>query len=632
MVIFWGSQSGTAEDFAHRLSNELQQSLGVVVSPLDLQSYDHQSLTQVSGQKLVVFILATYGEGDPPDNTNAFLSTLRVLREKGACLDNLRYAIFGLGNSTYRHYNRVSVNVDASFQEFGATRIGRFGEADDAKRGASEESFMHWKQEIKSEVRQFFGLKERPAYYQPTVSVDERRETSQADTQVYLGEPHSSFLGDAPSLRTRDPRAPVVVNICGIKELYTSKDRCCIHLDLSIEESSWVKYQTGDHLAVWPMNSLREVDRLLEVLDLKGKQDVCIRISSSKSANGRNSRIPSLTTIGALFQYYLEIGGVVSRDLLTGLSEFSPTPEGRAILQRIVTDSDLFNKEFPMRYVNFTDILEKLGNGSKWCIPLSFLIERLKKTQPRYYSISSSAIINPRKLSITAVVDLNTGSESGCQTGAVGMTSNYLLALNHSLRSETPTDVQPGDSYNLSGPRNILKSGKVFAGVRTSKFKLPSNPSTPIIMIGAGTGVAPFRAFVQERARLKTIGREIGTTILLLGFRKPNEDFLYSEEWIKYRQILGPCFKLWTAFSREENKPKMHVQDRLEEHADEVLSLLRDEDRSSIYVCGSAAMAKDVRATLASMWTHQNGGGEREGDEWLRELQRTFRLHRDVWG
>jgi NADPH-ferrihemoprotein reductase len=151
-------------------------------------------------------------------------------------------------------------------------------------------------------------------------------------------------------------------------------------------------------------------------------------------------------------------------------------------------------------------------------------------------------------------------------------------------------------------------------------------------MIGAGTGAAPFRAFVQERARLKEIGREVGITILCLGFRKPDEDFLYAEEWAKYQAVLGNEFKLWTAFSREDHEKRVYVQDRLEQHATLVLETMERDDNARMYICGSAAMARDVVSCLARIWSRKNSGSQEATAEWLRMLQQSGRLRKDIWG
>jgi NADPH-ferrihemoprotein reductase len=148
--------------------------------------------------------------------------------------------------------------------------------------------------------------------------------------------------------------------------------------------------------------------------------------------------------------------------------------------------------------------------------------------QPRYYSISSSSLVQNKKIAITAVVE--SLQVPGRVEALKGVTTNYLFSLmmkQHGVANPDPH----GLTYNITGPRNKYDGVHVPVHVRSSNFKLPSDPSKPIIMVGPGTGVAPFRAFVQERAAQAKAGQNVGRTLLFFGCRKQKEDFLYKSEW-----------------------------------------------------------------------------------------------------
>lgn len=186
-------------------------------------------------------------------------------------------------------------------------------------------------------------------------------------------------------------------------------------------------------------------------------------------------------------------------------------------------------------------LLEIEGKGQVWTkIPFSFLIEGLVKIQPRYYSISSSSLVQKDKISITAVVE--SIEKPGNPHVLKGVTTNYLLALKQKQHGDPSPDPH-GLNYAITGPRNKYDGIHVPVHVRHSNFKLPSDPSKPIIMVGPGTGVAPFRGFVQERAAQAKAGQNVGKTVLFFGCRKRSEDFLYEKEW-EVSYTISKCDRL----------------------------------------------------------------------------------------
>ncbi|KAI0011839.1 ferredoxin reductase-like protein [Xylariaceae sp. FL0662B] len=151
-------------------------------------------------------------------------------------------------------------------------------------------------------------------------------------------------------------------------------------------------------------------------------------------------------------------------------------------------------------------------------------------------------------------------------------------------------------------------------------------------MIGAGTGVAPFRGFVQERLRRQELGQEVGQTLLFMGFRHPDMDFIYKDEWTRCTETLGPgSCKIWTAFSRF-GAQKVYVQDRLRDNTKEVLDLLNNPAGCRLYICGSAAMAREVVQVLVTARMASVGADEEQAALWIRNLRSSKQLLEDVWG
>lgn len=594
----------------------------------DLSEYNHEHLAAFEPDKIAGFILSTYGDGDPPDNTNGFWRTLQRFLENGTSLDKFQYFIFGLGNRNYRSYNRVAEVVDASLQKLQAQRIGPAGCADESN-GGTVEDFLSWKQDIAQILQNNRNWKESIKPYHPSLDVSEISDLS-VHEPLFLGEPDPSLLRQQAT-NSPDTDVPFVIPISRIRDLYSIDDRTCIHFEFSLQNLPRVKYQTGDHLAIWPMNPDLEVERLFNILGLEQKTRTTISIKSHESSSRRTFALPTITTIEALFRYYLEICAPLSRDMMASLVEFAPGPAEKEYLQILAFDRPRFEMEVLATHRTLAGLLTQINGQAKWNIPLSFLIERLRKMQPRRYSISSSAITQPRLPSVTVAVDTTHLKCPSYDNTCHGLATNYLFALRRSMNmSEIST---ASLKHCLTGPRNVLEGTKVFGQIRRSTFKLPPKESTPVILVGAGTGIAPLHAFVQERARLKRLGRHVGRVILIMGFRKPDEDFLYREEWRDYQNTLGEeNLRIWTAFSRETPSRKIYVQDKLRENAGEVFQTLEQDDRSSIYICGSARMARDVLQELKYSWAQRNHRSVSDSGDWLTALKRSTRLHEDIWG
>ena len=530
-VIFYGSQTGTAEDYASRLAKEGSSRFGLKTMTADLEDYDYDNLDVFPSDKIAIFVLATYGEGEPTDNAVEFYEFIMgddVSFSKGASveekpLSNLKYVAFGLGNNTYEHYQAMVRRVDKGLQKLGAERIGEAGEGDDGS-GTMEEDFLAWKEPMWNSLQEKMGLEEREAVYEPVFGITEREDLTAESSEVYLGEPNKNHL-EGTSKGPYNSHNPYIAPIAESKEIFTVKDRNCLHMEIDVSGSN-LSYQTGDHIAIWPTNSGKEVDRFIETLGLEGKRHSVISVKGLDPT--AKVPFPTPTTYDAVVRYHLEISGPVSRQFLDTLSAFAPNEGSKAELKKLGTDKEYFQEKVASKYMNIAQVLQMVGAHTPWsAVPFSALIEAIPKIQPRYYSISSSSLAQPKRISITAVVEEIRVPDAHI---VKGVTTNYLLALKQKQHGEPHPDPH-GLDYAITGPRNKYDGIHVPVHVRHSNFKLPSDPSKPIIMVGPGTGVAPFRGFVQERAALAAKGEKVGRTILFFGCRNSKEDFTYQEEW-----------------------------------------------------------------------------------------------------
>ncbi|KAL1652152.1 hypothetical protein SLS58_000277 [Diplodia intermedia] len=629
-VVFYGSQTGTAEDYASRLAKEGASRFGLKTMVADLEDYDFENLDVFPEDKVAIFVLATYGEGEPTDNAVEFYEFITgedtTFSEDAAAADqplkNLKYVAFGLGNNTYEHYNSMVRNVDKALQKLGASRIGAAGEGDDGA-GTMEEDFLAWKDPMWAALTEAMQLEEREAVYEPVFDVEERLDMNAEDDTVYLGEPNKNHL-EGQSKGPYNAHNPYIAPISESRELFTPGDRNCLHLEVDISGSN-LSYTTGDHVAVWPTNAGKEVDRFLRILGLAEKRDTVINVKGIDPT--AKVPFPAPTTYDAVVRYHMEICAPVSRQFVSSLAQFAPNDTIKAEMAKVGGDKDYFYEKVSSLNLNIAQLLELQSNGEQWSkVPFSIMIEGLHKIQPRYYSISSSSLVQKDKISITAVVE--SIEKPGAPHVVKGVTTNYLLALKQKQHGVAEPDPH-GLNYALTGPRNKYDGIHVPVHVRHSNFKLPTDPSKPIIMVGPGTGAAPFRGFIQERAAQARAGENVGKTVLFFGCRRRDEDFLYKEEWEQYQKDLGDKFEMHTAFSRE-GPNKVYVQHKIEENAEIVDQLLQQ--KAYFYVCGDAAnMARAVNDLLGQIISKQRGLPESKGEEIVKSMRASNQYQEDVW-
>lgn len=618
-IILYGSQTGTAEDYSNKLSKDLSSRFGLKILVGDLSDFDYENLNEVPDDVLVFFVLATYGEGEPTDDAVEFFD---YLENEADDLSNLKYSIFGLGNTTYEFYNEMAKKCETKLTEFNAESFSPMGLGDDGV-GTLDEDFLKWKDDVIENLRNNLNFEEHEMKFEPSFELTEDLTLTFDDENVSLGEPDKSYLDSSKDL-TKGPfnhSHPYLAPITLTKEVFNSKERFCVHAEFDLSNTN-LRYTTGDHLAVWPSNSDYNIDNFIKCFGLEGKLDYIFHLKALDSTV--SIPFPSPTTYGAVLRHYLEISGPISRQFFSSIASFAPTEEIKAYAMKLGNDKNLFAKEIHHYKYNIADALLKISGGKVWDkVPFVFIIESISHLQPRYYSISSSSLLEKTSIHITAVVE----AESLENRLITGVTTNLLKFIEIEQNNKTE---KPIVTYDLSGPRDKYSKFKLPVHVRRSTFKLPSNPKTPVICIGPGTGVAPFRGFVRERVAIKESSNvELGKTLLFYGCRNSQEDFLYKDEWPQYSKKLGDSFELFTAFSRE-TKEKVYVQDKIMENSKKIAQLIKD--GAFIYVCGDASrMARDVQKSIATIIANDRDIPLERASDIVRSLKTQNRYQEDVW-
>ncbi|XP_069672072.1 NADPH--cytochrome P450 reductase [Periplaneta americana] len=597
LVVFYGSQTGTAEEFAGRLAKEgIRYRLkGMVADPEECDMEELTNLKDINNS-LAVFCLATYGEGDPTDNAMEFYEWLQ---NSDTDFSGLNYSVFGLGNKTYEHYNEVAKYVDKRLEELGASRVFELGLGDDDAN--IEDDFITWKDKFWPAVCEHFGIEATGE----DVSVRQYRLTEHPEVaadRIYTGEVarlHSLRNQRAPFDAKNPFLAPIKVN----RELHKCGDRSCMHIEFDIEGSK-MRYDTGDHLAVYPINNEELVNKIGELLGVD--LDTVITLTNTDEDSSKKHPFPCPCSYRTALTHYLDITSNPRTHIIKELIDYTKDPQEQEKLRTMASTSpegkQLYNQWVIQDNRNIVHILEDL----KSCKPaLDHLCELLPRLQARYYSISSSPKVYPTTVHITAVLveyDTPTGRTNK------GVATSWLAKKNPSKT----------DSLPLTAPIYI----------RRSQFRLPTRPQTPIIMIGPGTGLAPFRGFIQERDQLKEEGKPVGDTILYFGCRKKAEDFIYEEELNEY--VKKDVLTMHVAFSRDQGH-KVYVTHLLDKNMDEIWKVI-GENNGHLYVCGDARnMARDVHNIVLKVVQTKGSMTESQALAYVKKMEAQKRYSADVW-
>lgn len=346
------------------------------------------------------------------------------------------------------------------------------------------------------------------------------------------------------------------------------------HLELSLEGSG-LTYQPGDSVGVIPENDPALVELL--ITELKWNSDEMVTIKEGDNQTLKDA----LTT-------YYEIT-TLTKPLLQKVAELSTNDE----LKQLVAPG---NEEKVKAYLEGRDLLDLVQNFGRWGESAQEFVSILRKIPARLYSIASSLSANPDEVHLTI---------GALRYEAHGRERKGVCSILCADR------LQPGDTV----PVYIQ---------HTENFRLPSNPDTPIIMVGPGTGVAPFRSFMQER---EEIGAE-GKSWMFFGDQHFVTDFLYQTEWQKWLND-GVLTKMDVAFSRDTEE-KVYVQHRMLEHSKELFEWLQE--GAVVYICGDKKnMAQDVHNTLIEIIEKESGMSREKAEEYLADMQQQKRYQRDVY-
>ena len=546
LTVLYGSQTGNARRAAEKLAAEAEAA-GLRVR---LQRADTYPTRELAGERLLYLVISTQGEGDPPDDAIGLVEFL--LGRRAPKLPELKFAVLGLGDSSYADFCGIARRLDARLAELGAQRVQPLAEADlDIDTIANP-----WREQVLRDAREQLavapasGAKVTPLRGPVAAAFDHEH-------------PFNAELLANQVISGREFKGPAY-------HRYGAASKRVRHLELSLAGSG-LHYEPGDALGFRHRNPEALVAPVLEVLQLDGHADVTVGAETAPLSEWLSSR-RELTKL--------------SRPFLAAHAERS----GAAELQALLAPTQTAGLATLLADHQLIDVLRRWP--ADW--DQEGLLAALRPLAPRLYSIASSRRRVGDEVHLT-VDELEYQAHGHAHLGSA---SGFLAAL------------AEGDTAAVYVEPN-------------ERFRVPADDARDIIMIGPGTGVAPFRGFVQERAERGAAGRNW----LFFGARHFNRDFLYQAEWQQALQR-GELHELDLAFSRDQ-ADKIYVQHRLRQRGREVHAWLRE--GAHLYVCGAISMGKDVHAALLEIVAEHAGLDAEGASEFLAGLQKEGRYSRDVY-
>ena len=509
----------------------------------------------------VVLVSSTYGDGEPPDNGKSFWDFLSS--EEAPRLESLSYAVCALGDPSYDQFCNHGKNLDARLEQLGAKRLKDRVDCDPDY----EEQSEAWIEALPHLFSEQGDESEPDKAPTNGKSLNGKSHTDKS----HNGKSHEGNAANGKAEQGYGKQNPFRAKLIGNVRLNGSgASKETRFFNLSLAESG-LSYEVGDALGVWPSNCPEMVAEVMQAVGLKPDAPVPVK---------GKGELPVEEAL--LHEFELTRP---SREMLRFIAERSDNKD----LEPLLADD---RKDELKDFLWGRQLADLLGEFPIEASPEDFAAG-LKRMQPRLYSISSSPKAHPDEVHLT-VSAVRYGERQ-----RKGTCSTFLA--DRAAEIGVPVFIQP-----------------------SSHFHLPEDPQAPVIMIGPGTGVAPFRAFLHERRATNSKGRNW----LFFGDQHEATDFYYRDELVEMRKA-GLLTDLSLAFSRDQEK-KVYVQDRLMERGADVWAWL--EEGASVFVCGDASrMAKDVDKALVAL-AHEHGHlDDEQAQGYIQTLAREKRYLRDVY-
>ncbi|OAP57125.1 hypothetical protein AYL99_07862 [Fonsecaea erecta] len=526
---------------------------------------DLDSATNALPKDHPVIIITSSYEGQPPDNAARFMEWLSSCGQDS--LHGVQYTVFGCGHRDWSQtFHRVPKLADELLERCSARKIASSGFTD-ASKGNMYGEFEEWL--------------ENSLWTELSGSESKAGQAEVTHVEISTSARASSLRYDVFLAKIKDNR---------ILTMEGEPVKC--HMEIELPKD--IAYECGDYVAILPLNSEKSVQRIMAHFGLPG--DAVITIKSSGP-----STIPTDIPLSVfdVLRSYVELSQPATKKGIKIFTKYTEHADDKAYLENLTVENSRFEQEITQKRTSLFELLTKHPSIN---LPFGEYLSLLPPLNVRQYSISSSPLSNPNVCSISYGV-IDTRALSDANQRFEGVTGTYLCGL------------KAGDSIQVSIRPTVKKT-----------FRLPVDPEkTPLLMFAAGTGVAPFRGFLQARAiqMESNSERKLAPAVLFLGCRSQTKDRLYAEELDSWAE--KGVVNIRYAFSREKEASLgcAYVPERMVREAEEIVTLWRSGARA--YICGTRKFSEGIRDAAKKIAVMVRDGEHGRTEAELKELEQRFR-------
>lgn len=609
ITILYGSQTGNAEDMAKRIGRKAKY-LGYRIL---VEAIDDFPLKMLPKQNLSIFVCSTTGHGQEPENMKNFYNFIRRRDLPNDCLSSLKFAVYGLGDSSYAKFNYVSKILFKRLVGCGAKPIQELVLGDEQHELGCDGIIYPKLDELWQKLEDISCLSK----IGDSLAIVENDDSDLMPANSY----EAALLTDC-DLSPEHPRDEfrrdfierykMKTAYCTLNQRLTPDTHFQDTRHLAFRSDEDIKYEPGDVCVILPANSDTNVKQFIETLNLNPNQRFSLtKKDANYMVNYLYDFIPDGLRIIDLVKYYLDIQSVPKRSFFEYLWPFSDNELERNKLKEFAsTEGQEEMYEYcvqPKR--NILEVLLDFPQTVK-NIKFEYIFDLIPPIKPRSFSIASSLSAHPHEIHLlVGVVEYRTRMRQPRK----GLCSNYLA------------QIAPVDSIDSN--QTSLNSRLRFFIARTS-FKLPKDDSTPIIMVGPGLGLAPFRSFIEDRSSRKdrASGQETtGYNHLFFGCRYHKADFYFEGELLQY--VKEDALEMRVAYSREGSKE--YVQDLMKGESELIYTLIMKKG-AILYVAGNSKLPEDIRKVLIKI-LDQNREYSDESEKLVTQLESQNKIQYDCW-